>query len=484
MNRAWAMTWGLAAAAGLLAAPAMRAGEPLEAGVAVVDITPLPGYRMSGYFSERVNTGTRDPLLAKAVVFRQGDVQAALVFCDLVGMSRDVSTRTREIAERLAKIPAANISIAATHSHTGPLYFGALRQHFHDRAVAEKGSDPYEAVDYPTELTGRLVRAILAAHGNLQPVTLKAGYAHEDRLSFNRRYHMKQGPVRFNPGHLNPDIVRPAGPIDPEVGVITLTAVDSPQPMAAVVSFALHLDTLGGTLYSADFPHYVQDELRTICGDRFVSLFGAGTCGDINHIDVTKKAPEGRRKTEQIGTMLAETIAKRLPKLAPVEAPSLAVNHALVEAKLQTYSPEKIARAEGAMELVADASVPFLDRVEAYKISDLALRGGQTIPLEVHAFRLGPDVAIVTLPGEMFVELGLAIKRASPFKTTLVIELANDAPGYIPTRQAFAEGSYETVNSRVVPGSGEELVKAAGQLLDELAANRHTAGRRGAVSEP
>jgi hypothetical protein len=77
-------------------------------------------------------------------------------------------------------------------------------------------------------------------------------------------------------------------------------------------------------------------------------------------------------------------------------------------------------------------------------------------------------VAIVGLPGEIFVELGLPIKKASPFKTTLVVELCNDAPGYVPTRKAFDEGSYETINSRVQPGGGEMLVEAATKLLKEL----------------
>jgi hypothetical protein len=113
--------------------------------------------------------------------------------------------------------------------------------------------------------------------------------------------------------------------------------------------------------------------------------------------------------------------------------------------------------------------VSFLEQVETAKIVDLALRKSDSIPLEVQAFRLSRDVAIVTLPAEVFVELGLAIKRASPFKTTLVIELANDDPAYIPTQKAFAEGSYETVNSRVVPGSGEKMVEAAVKLLKELA---------------
>jgi hypothetical protein len=90
---------------------------------------------------------------------------------------------------------------------------------------------------------------------------------------------------------------------------------------------------------------------------------------------------------------------------------------------------------------------------------------------------LSPQVAIVTLPGEVFVELGLAIKQASPFATTLVVELANDSPAYIPTQKAFAEGSYETVNSSAAPGSGEQMADTAVRLLKELYADVETANR-------
>jgi hypothetical protein len=269
---------------------------------------------------------------------------------------------------------------------------------------------------------------------------------------------------------LHPDIVRPAGPIDPQVGLIALAPQGAVQPSAAIVSFALHLDTVGGTLYAADFPFYLQNELRKTHGDAFVSLFGAGTCGDINHLDVTKNASEGTRTTVQIGTMLADTVAKEIPKLAAIGTPSLAVKSAPLNAPMRSYSPEKIARAKAVLEQVDDDRIPFLERVEAYSVMDIELRGGKTIPMEVHALRLSDKLAIVTLPGEVFVELGLAIKKASPFETTLVIELADDGPGYIPTSKAFAEGSYETVNSRITPGSGEELVKVASQLLNELTA--------------
>jgi hypothetical protein len=464
-RRWWQRGWfGVAVMVGS-ALPALGA-ERLEAGISVVDITPIPGYRMSGYFHERVNTGTLDPLLAKAVVFKQGDVQAALVFCDLVGVSLEASTRARETASRHTGIPAEHIAVAATHSHTGPLYFGALRTQFHEMTVAATGHDRHELVDYTAELSGRVARAIIAAQADPRPVEARAGYGHEDRLAFNRRFHTKEGPVRFNPGALNPNIVRVAGPIDPQIGLISLSESGSNKPFGAIYAYALHLDTLGGTQYSADYPRFVQEDLRGAYGESFVSLFGAGTCGDINHVDVTVKE---RRKTAGIGTMLGESIRRAMPELKSIGEPVLAVRRGVIEAELQSYSAERIAAAKALMERVGDGKVPFLERVEAYKIMSLQLRGGTTMELEVQAFRLSDKVAIVTLPGEVFVELGLAIKKASPFETTIVIELANDAPGYIPTAKAFSEGSYETVNSRVVSGSGERMVEAATGLLKELA---------------
>jgi hypothetical protein len=96
---------------------------------------------------------------------------------------------------------------------------------------------------------------------------------------------------------------------------------------------------------------------------------------------------------------------------------------------------------------------------------------GETLPVEVNVITIGHDVAIVTLPGEVFVELGLAIKQGSPFRTTLVIELSNCVETvYIPNRAAYAGGSYEVTNSAVQPGSGEMLVEAALSLLREAAA--------------
>jgi len=436
--------------------------KSLQAGVAVADITPPVGYRMCGYFNERLSTGVLNPLHAKALVLRQGDTRVAMVFCDLIGLSIDVSRRARDQIERELGIPRANVLLAATHSHTGPLYFDAQRDHLHEKALAKHGSDPCEKVDYPSKLVEGIVQAVKLADAKVRPVQAEAVVTQQHGLSFNRRFHMKDGTVRFNPGVLNPDIVRVAGPVDPQVGVVLFR--DGRTAIAGLVNFALHLDTLGGTQYAADYPYFVEQILREEFGKDFVLLFGNGTCGDINHIDVTKRE---RLTTETIGTTLGRTVVEGLKQAKAVAEPRLAVRREIIDAPVQQFTPSEIEQAKRDMDKIGTAEMSFLDQVKAYKIVDVQSRG-ESVPLEVQVIRISDEVAVVGLPGEVFADLGLAIKKASPFPITLVIELCQDDPAYIPTEKAFAEGSYETVNSRIEPGSGERMIEAAIRLLKEL----------------
>lgn len=439
-----------------------RQEAPLQVGMAEIDITPPPGYRMDGYFYERLNTGQRDPLQAKAVVFQQAGTRAALVVCDLIGMPRAISSEVRTLAAARTGIPAANIAITATHTHTGPLFAGERARVFSEQAAAKYGKDPLASIKYPEMLRDKLVDVIVAAAARVSPVSLELVRTQEDRVSFNRRFHLKDGTVRFNPGVLNPEIVRPAGPIDPDLPFVLFSR--DKTPVGSLTVFALHLDTVGGTAYSADYPAQLAAELRQEFGGDFVSVFGTGTCGDINHIDVS-----GRRRytARTIGQQLAISILSARTRL-PLERPALAVTSAQLSLPLRTVSDAKAAEATVNMARVGTKSLPFLTEVETVTTLDLMKRG-PTLATEVQVFRLHPDLALVLLPGEVFVDLGLEIKRRSPFKHTLVIELSNDNPAYIPTVKAFEEGSYETVNSRIAPGGGERLVDTAIRLLNAAA---------------
>ena len=250
--------------------PQASSASALRVGAAEIDITPPVGYRMAGYFNERISTGVHDPLHAKAIVLQQGRQQLALVSCDLVGVQlSDTATARAQAGERTG-IPVSNITVCATHSHTGPLYEGALRAYFHEAAQKTHGEDPQEKVDYSAFLTERLVKVIVAAEANLRSAQLQAGIAKQEGLSFNRRYWMKNGKVVFNPGQLNPDIVRPAGPIDPDVGILLARGLGAQQPFVGVTTFAVHSDTVGGTEFSADYEYFLQQTLRRAFGNDLV----------------------------------------------------------------------------------------------------------------------------------------------------------------------------------------------------------------------
>src|SRR5204863_7241526 len=127
-------------------------------------------------------------------------------------------------------------------------------------------TDPKEKIYYPDFLIERLVKVIAQAQSKLHPAKLEVGIAKQENLTFNRRYWMKDGKVRFNPGQLNPNIVRPAGPTDSAVGILLARKPDSDKPFAGVTVFAMHCDTVGGSKYSADYPFFLQETLRGAFG--------------------------------------------------------------------------------------------------------------------------------------------------------------------------------------------------------------------------
>jgi neutral ceramidase len=441
----------------------------LIAAMAEVDITPPAGHRMAGYFDERLATGTHDPLKAKAIIIQQGGEKVALVFCDLVGLSLNVTTNARAIASRQTGIPVSHIVIAATHSHTGPLFDDVRRDYFHKAAIEKYGRDPQEKLYYPQFLTERLVKVIARANNHLAPVGLDAGIAQQEGLPFNRRYYMKNGRVAFNPGQLNTNIVSAAGPVDHDVGILELRDLKRNKTIGGLTVFAMHADTVGGSLWSADYPFYIQQTLRQAFGPDYISAFGAGTCGDLNQVNVAVKEPfKGLEVAEKLGAKIATTVLSAQKNLEPVAHPALAMKSTTLHLPLQEATPKELAEARLNINRLGDDSLDFYAKVRAVKALDLEARGTKTWPMEVQVVRLDSDTAIVCLPAEIFVEFGLAIKKASPFKKTLVISICNDRPCYMPTEKAFKEGSYEVTNSRLASGSGEALVETAVKLLNEM----------------
>jgi neutral ceramidase len=447
--------------------PCFSRAELIRAGFGETDITPPVGYRHAGGYEEIVSTGVHDPLKAKAVVLEQAGTSFALVMCDLLSVPGQQSIAIRERFSQLSGIPVAHIIAAATHNHGSPEHSGPLRNIFHDKAVRQYGRDPLETVDYPTLLIDRCVEALQTAHMQLQPVTLDFAIAAQPGLAYNRRYYMNDGSVRFNPGKGNPLIDRPVGPVDTDLPVLIARSSASNEALGGFTLFAMHTAVFGGTEFGADFPGHLQTSLRSHFGDHFISIFGEGCAGDINHVRTFTREPDPT--PEQIGETLSATIVAHEKHFVRLSEPSLAVRSETVFAPVKPVSNEDF---EASKKVLEQGSAPFLELVNAWRIChawDIQQRHGTNgKPLEVQVLRLDAQTALVTLPHEVFVEIGLAIKAASPFRHTMVLSLANDVDYYVPTRRAFEEGSYEVTTCPLEPGCGELLIDTARKLLNAV----------------
>ena len=221
--------------------------------------------------------------------------------------------------------------------------------------------------------------------------------------------------------------------------------------------------------------------MRNELGRNYISLFGAGACGDLNHINVNKKEQyKGQAVSKDLGAAIGHTALNNIKKVKRLKNPSLAFLNKVVIASLQEASSEKVAEAKTNITLLDTEKIGTKEKILAVKTLELDARG-KTWPMEVQAYRLDGETAIVAMPAEIFVELGLAIKKRSPFKHTLVIALANDRPSYVPTSKAFGEGSYAVDTSLVKAGTGEKLVDTALQLLKELQPSPSTEEDSGSV---
>jgi hypothetical protein len=436
----------------------------LTVGAAQLDITPPKGMPMAGYYSARGAEGTHDSLFARALVLEKDGTKAALVALDLIGTTFVMTAESRKLIEAETKIPGGHVMLFASHSHTGPV--------LSDRAARAGaiGGEQKIAVEYMAGLPKKIAEAVAKADAARKPAKVFRGVGQEDGLAFCRRFHMTDGTIGWNPGKLNPKVIKPAGPTDPSVPVVQFVTLDKePKVIATYVNFAMHADTVGGLYFSADYMGCMAEAVGKAHGEQAITLFGLGTCGDINHIDVSHGRPQkGHTEAARIGGRLAGEVLRVCDRLQPAADGPLVVTSATVELPLAPVSAAEVEPAKEVIKQVQDGAKPapkFLDQVKAFQVVEVAERLGKPLTPEVQVISLGDELAWVSLPGEIFVELGLQIKAGSPFKQTMLNELANGSVGYVPTKLAYTQGNYEVISARCAAGSGEMLVDEAAKQL-------------------
>ncbi|MFM8215463.1 MAG: hypothetical protein ACKN82_12570, partial [Pirellula sp.] len=276
----------------------------LAVGFGTSDITPSKPTPMAGYYGVRYSTATHDPLWAKATLLDDGSTKVAMIALDLISTNPWMVRETRKLIEEKLGIPPSHVMISATHSHTGPMLYDP-----DERLLERFGNQTDEAKQYMIGLPERIAKSVLDAAANLKPRTASFAIGEEKQLAFNRRFFMKDGSVGWNPGKLNPNIVREAGPTDDALPFVAF--YDEPGKIAGLLSsFAIHLDTVGGSQWSADMPYTIQESLSKVFPGAHLQ-YATGTCGDINHIDVRSANRQGgHQEAARIGTRLAASILR------------------------------------------------------------------------------------------------------------------------------------------------------------------------------
>ena len=432
------------------------AAPPLRFGQAAVNITPPPDMPFQvpqrPPFQVVVATGTHDPLQAKAVVFESGGVKAAIVACDLTSIPVHIIAAARENVGRICSVPPENVMITATHTHTGP----NIRPRFFQNATP---AQKQVAAEYLARLPQLMAESVQRAEQALTEASLRAAIGEVPGVAFNRRFLMKDGTVVSNPhkgqDELLVNVVRPAGPTDSSLPVLYAESAQG-KPLATVLNFSMHLDTTGGTEYSADFPHQISRILADVKGPEMLSHFTIGAAGNVNHyylLDPSRaRRTKGFQEAARIGTLIAAEVVRAYNRLQPISTAPLKVSREIVRLLILEEKAPALAKQFG-------HQPEFHDGEMMVKLVD----GKYTFDAEVMVITVGDELAFVGLPGEMFVELGLAVKQGSPYQFTFINTLANGSIGYVANRKAFREGSYGAApaSTRSNPGSGEALVDSA-----------------------
>lgn len=446
----------------------------LKAGAAAVDITPqIFPVNMPGGFNANYATNAHDPLHARALVFADGNNTIAMVVADTISGSPEALDEAKAIASAQTGIATNHIMVSATHTHSGV------------RTGYKSGPEP--EVAYRKRFVAGVADSIIRAHAALQPAQVGAAKHPLPEEVFNRRWHLKPGKmplnpfgkmdtVKMNPGR-SPDVLdRAAGPTDPDVMIISVQTTRR-KPLALFANYALHY--VGATPrgqvsadYFGEFARLMPSRLR---GDKnFVALLSNGASGDINNIPFTVVRPP-RERFEQIRIVASKTadaawFASRKIRGHERNA-TVDMREREISLKYRKPTRKQLAEAQAVLAVKDKQAVAKLPRLAQNYANRTVQAAGrpEALTIKLHALRIG-NIAVVGIPFETFVEIGLEMKAKSPFKQTMVIGLANGRHGYLPTPEQHQLGGYETwLGTCVVQEDASVIiVRNLLQMLDEL----------------
>jgi neutral ceramidase len=419
----------------------------IRAGASAVDITPKQfPMNMPGGFSANMAEKAHDPFHSRALVLDNGETTLAMVVVDNLGAGPDVLNEVKALAAAKTGISPDKMLISSTHTHSGPS--------LNTRSEA--------AAAYYKQFVEGVAGSIIQAHAALKPAAVGAAAHPLPDEVFNRRWYLKPGKMPLNPfGRLDsvkmnpgtsPDVIdRPAGPTDPDITILSVQDLKR-KPIALYANYSLHY--VGGAPdgqmsadYFGEFARLMPSRVRG--GENFVAMMSNGTSGDINNIPfgVTRPPREPFEQIRIVAQKAADTawLAHRKIEKHQSDVP-LGMLQREITLKYRRPSAQDVAEAKAVLAIKDKDAIEKLPRLAqnyARSVVNASERPEDTLTVKIQAIRIG-DFAVCAIPFETFVEIGLDLKKRSPFPQTMVVGLANARHGYLPTPGQHKLGGYET----------------------------------------
>ena len=443
----------------------------LQAGYSKVNVTPMLGIPIGGYFKVRHAEKILDDLEVVAVALACGDTKTLLMSIDNLHLNTNLANSYRERISQKTGVPTDAIFIHSTHTHTS----GMLSLESEDTLVQAY-----------TEFVGkRFEDAAVFALEDLKPAKMGWAVGKAPNIAFVRRFRMKDGKVRTNPGVGNPDILHPIGDIDDRVNVIRFDREGAETIVLA--NMGCHPDVIGGNQISADWPGMFRRRLEK-CLDNVKAIFFNGAQGDINHVNVNAKdgdfndtfhdfddVDRGYGHARHMANVVAGAVMQVYDKVNYRDVDTIRYAYKVTELPSNMPKPEDMPLAHKYNDLHKagrDDLIPY----EAMELTTVVAEAGRMVrlehgpasfPLGLSAVTVG-SVALLGIPGEPFNGIGRGIKEAKGWEVVMPCCLTNGSEGYFPMQDSYDEGGYEARSSRYKAGTAELIIKEGKALLDTL----------------
>ena len=444
-----------------------------KVGYAKVNVTPPMGIKIAGYYQVRIADGVLDELEAVALTFNLNDVTTAIVAIDCLGISKAFADKCKDAIVKKTGLDRDALFLHGTHTHTGPV-IEIDRPSSEDNGIIAKNNE---------FLIDRISDAVMLSLQDLKPAKMGYGIGQAPNISFIRRFIMKDGSTKTNPGVNNPDIVGTKGEVDERVSVLRFDREGAET--IVVANFGTHPDTIGGTKISGDWPAFTRKFVEQSI-DNTKCIFLNGAEGDVNHVNVFPKGGDlnnmfidfddvsrGYSHSIHMGRVVAGAVMQVYEKVNYIPVENLSYSYTAIDFKPNKGTPEELVTAHQIMDMHKagrDDELPYkgmwLTTMLAKSNRMIMLENVPDIlPMYFSAISLG-KVAFYGIPGEPFSAIGSALKQTEGYELVIPCCLTNGYNGYFPTSDAY--DGYEGNNARWVVGTAEKIIEDGKTILKNL----------------